>query len=221
MATHSYPRTLWAYTMKVMIDLFCGLGGASSAFAEDLEWHVLGFDNNPELIGHFHTGCVFRIVDMQTPIEVIRIIDAYLDGEDVEKMVVWASPPCTEFSTGNPNRGHAGFDTTLLTNTMIVLNHLCGKYPVAEYIIENVKGATTTFNPILGDYKQRVGPFFFWGRFTPIPMLSAETHRHRKPFNSTNSRTPLRSNIHAKVPFEVSEAWKNNVDDQAKLWWFE
>lgn len=207
--------------MKVMIDLFCGLGGASSAFVEDDDWWTMGIDNNREVLDACSPKLTTFCWDMTRPHDVIRGIDTWLHGEDVSKMVVWASPPCTEFSTGNPNRGHAGFDTTLLSNTMIVLNHLCGKYPVAEYIIENVKGATTYFNPILGDYKQRVGPFFLWGRFTPIPMLSSETHRHRKPFNSTNSKTPLRSNIHAKVPFEVSEAWKNNVEGQAKLWWFE
>ena len=36
--------------MKVFIDLFSGLGGASAAFDGDRFWHTIKIDNNPELV---------------------------------------------------------------------------------------------------------------------------------------------------------------------------
>ena len=90
-------------------------------------------------------------------------------------------------------------------------------FNLTAFYIENVKGAITTFNDELGDYKQRIGPFFLWGRFVPIACITADVHRHRKPFNKTNSKTPLRSNIHAKIPYALSESVRMSLDSQQSL----
>ena len=206
--------------MKVMIDLFCGLGGASRAFCEDPTWEVIGIDNNMvELrnkgdlhpLGSWHQGCMYD------PHHVLHILDELLYECDVTKMVIWASPPCTDFSTKNPARSESDLDTTLLTNTIIVMQELMKKFNVAQWVIENVRGAVTPFKPILGDYVQRIGPFFLWGEFTPLALLDSNTQRHRKPFNKTNSRTPLRGNIHAEVPFAISYAFKTSIDSQTSI----
>jgi site-specific DNA-cytosine methylase len=72
--------------MNLMIDLFSGLGGASSAFIKDSEWSVLRYESNPLLE---HVPCTI-LCDLKTyEIHCRHEVD-----------LVWASPPCNEFSLG-------------------------------------------------------------------------------------------------------------------------
>jgi len=199
---------------KVLIDLFCGLGGASSAFSGENGWTVIRIDNNPELLDHVKGMWVLDMFDL---VGTLAAIEAKLYDLNPSQVFIWASPPCTQFSTKNPNRDESTFDMTLLTNTKVLINELSERWPVTGFIIENVKGAVHAFNESLGPYTQRIGPFFLWGRFVPIACITAEVHRHRKPFNSTNSRTPLRSNIHAKIPYALSESLRLTLDRQLSL----
>lgn len=199
--------------MKVLIDLFCGLGGASSAFT-GTDWRVIRIDNNPELLDHVKG---MWLLDMMDPLNVLDCIRAHLYDVDLERLVVWASPPCIQFSTKNPDRNPEEFDLTLLKNTMMLIEDLQRLYNLTDYFIENVRGAVSTFNDELGDYIQRIGPFFLWGKFIPVAVLDAEVHRHRKPFNKTNSRTHLRSNIHAQIPYALSESVRESLDRQLSL----
>ena len=200
-------------TMKILLDLFCGLGGASEAFV-GTDWRVIRIDNNAELLEHVRGMWLLDMKDVENVLQVLR---AHLYDVDVERIVVWASPPCNQFSTKNPNRDESTFDLSLLNNTVFLIEELKIHFNVTDWIIENVKGATTTFNDELGMYRQRIGPFFLWGEFVPIPCLFSELHHHRKPFNKTNSKTPLRSNIHAKIPYALSESLKENLDRQLSL----
>lgn len=199
--------------MKVFIDLFSGLGGASSAFA-GTEWKVIRIDSNPEIAQEVRGTWILDMMDLRN---VIAVIDAHLYGEEVDEMFVWASPPCLNFSDADPDRDEKDHDLTLLNNTMTLIMHLNQRYNLTGYIVENVRGAVRSFTPLLGHYRQRIGPFFLWGRFVPIACIDAEVHRHRKPFNSTNSRTHLRSNIHAKVPYALSESLKKSLETQWSL----
>lgn len=199
--------------MKVFIDLFCGLGGASSAFL-GTNWKVIRIDNNRELLDHVKG---MWLLDMDDPMAVYQVIQAHLHDLSPDRVVVWASPPCTQFSTKNPARDESTFDLTLLRNTMHLIEAINVDFNLTAFYIENVKGAITTFNDELGDYKQRIGPFFLWGRFVPIACITADVHRHRKPFNKTNSKTPLRSNIHAKIPYALSESVRMSLDSQQSL----
>lgn len=199
--------------MKVFIDLFCGLGGASSAFL-GTNWKVIRIDNNPDLLDHVKG---MWLLDMNDPLNVFQVIQAHLLDMNVERLVLWASPPCTEFSTKSPNRDAETADLTLLKNTMHLIEYLNTHFNLTSYFVENVRGAIGPFTPLLGDYRQRIGPFFLWGRFVPIACITAEVHRHRKPFNKTNSRTHLRSNIHAQVPYALSESVRLSLDSQLSL----
>jgi len=199
---------------KVLIDLFCGLGGASSAFSGENGWTVIRIDNNPELLDHVKGMWVLDMFDL---VGTLAAIEAKLYDLNPSQVFIWASPPCTQFSTKNPNRDESTFDMTLLTNTKVLINELSERWPVTGFIIENVKGAIQAFNEELGPYAQRIGPFFLWGRFVPIACITAEVHRHRKPFNKTNSRTPLRSNIHAQIPYALSESLRLTLDRQLSL----
>ena len=199
--------------MKIFIDLFCGLGGASSAFV-GTDWRVIRIDNNPELLNHVKGMWLLDMNDIKNVLDVIR---AHLYDVEVERLVVWASPPCTEFSTKNPDRNPDEFDLTLLRNTCFVIAALEEDYNLTEWFIENVRGAIQPFNSELGHYRQRIGPFFLWGKFVPVACIDADVHRHRKPFNKTNSRTPLRSNIHAQIPYALSESVRESLDRQLSL----
>ena len=217
-STHtSYVRDTTACHMKVLIDLFCGLGGASSAFT-GTDWRVIRIDNNPELLDHVKG---MWLLDMNDPKNVLDVIRAHLYDVNLERLVVWASPPCTEFSTNNVDfnlaREEETFELGLLNNTVWLIDELNHHYNLTDWFIENVRGAVSTFNEELGHYNQRIGPFFLWGQFVPIACLDADVHRHRKPFNKTNSRTPLRSNIHAQIPYALSESVRESLDRQLSL----
>ena len=199
--------------MKILIDLFCGLGGASSAFV-GTDWRVIRIDNNPELLDHVKGMWLLDMNDIKNVLDVIR---AHLYDVNVERLVVWASPPCTDFSTQNPDRNSEKFDLTLLQNTCYVIAALEEDYNLTDYFIENVRGAIKPFNTELGQYRQRIGPFFLWGNFVPVAVLDSSVHRHRKPFNKTNSRTHLRSNIHAEIPYALSESVRESLNRQLSL----
>ena len=200
--------------MKVFVDLFCGLGGASEAFV-GTDWRVIRIDNNPDLTEHVKG---MWVLDMMKPVDVLETLTGYLHGYGhVTEMVVWASPPCINFSDADPERDEKDHDLTLLNNTVLLIGWLNDRFNVTSYWIENVRGAIRSFTPVLGDYRQRIGPFFLWGRFVPIACITAEVHRHRKPFNKTNSRTHLRSNIHAKIPYALSKSVLLTVERQLSL----
>lgn len=199
--------------MKVIIDLFCGLGGASEAFL-GTDWKVIRIDNNEDLLDHVKG---MWLLDMNDPKNVLDCIRAHLHDADVDRLVVWASPPCTDFSFKNPDRDPGQFDLTLLRNTCMIISALDDEFNLTDYFIENVRGAVAPFNRELGPYRQRIGPFFMWGKFVPVACIDAEVHRHRKPFNTTNSKTKLRSNIHAKIPYALSESVLESLDRQLSL----
>ena len=199
--------------MKVFIDLFCGLGGASEAFVHDREWKVIRIDNNPELLDHVRG---MWLLDMSDWAEVLMVIRAHIDVDD--QLFVWASPPCTDFSTKNPDRDAENFDMTLLDNTLHLIDYLQRNYSVTGWIVENVRGAIEPFTEHMNrEYSQRIGPFFLWGSFIPIALVDASLDRHRKPFNKTNSRTPLRSNIHALVPYALSDSLRLTINNQKSI----
>jgi hypothetical protein len=175
---------------------------------------VIRIDNNPEVVAATKGTWMLDLAD---PANVMAVLDAHLNDLHVEKLVVWASPPCTDFSTKNPNRGAEDFDLDLVRSAMHIIEWLHDRYGVHSWVIENVRGAIGHFDTLLGPYRQRIGPFFLWGSFVPIACIDSDVHRHKKPFNRTNSRTHLRSNIHAKVPFALSESFRLSVTKQSTL----
>ena len=80
--------------MKVL-DLFSGLGGASEAFLK-AGHEVLRIENNPLLgeIPNTETMCVFELRDFLVENHAIQ------NGDKKQIDLIWASPPCDEFSLG-------------------------------------------------------------------------------------------------------------------------
>lgn len=206
--------------MKVMIDLFCGLGGASSGF-KDTEWKIIRIDND-ETLKEIHRN--IWILDMNDWCNVLQIVQLHLYEPDVKEIFIWASPPCTDFSAHNPNRPENP-DTSLLVSTLKFITYMkswCSARGIKiNWIIENVKGAIQIFNSMIGhEYRQNVASFFMWGQFPfPIALVDSDVRNHTKPFNSTNGRIHYqrRRQIHAQIPLGLSISVRRTLDEQLSL----
>ena len=201
--------------MKHMLDLFSGFGGASEAFVPDLKWSVLRIDNNP-LLG----GVPYTIID-----DVVKLASRVkthprtLMNQRID--LVWASPPCREFSNGfnSPKSEHTrehGLSTykpdmSLLDAAIDIIDKVKPKY----WVIENVVGSIRYFNEVLGPPRQIIGPYVLWGNF---PYLDIdESQLKTKSSKDVHSSNPLRSNFKAKVDFEISRALKDAVENQTSI----
>ena len=199
--------------MNIFIDLFSGLGGASWAFDQSPNWKTIKIDNNEDLLP-YNRG--LHIMDVFDTDEIIRFlsntIDYVHDEEElgVEKIVVWASPPCQQYSYANSTRSPEDFDNTLLTCTIEILHAI----PYDYYIIENVAGAAEEFSDILGhDYKQRIKAMYLWGHFPLIAFKDSDALQHYKKLDAKGSRK-LRPNYRACIPRPVSEALLSVLEHQ-------
>tara|TARA_R110002012_G_scaffold260079_1_gene441746 strand:+ start:324 stop:923 length:600 start_codon:yes stop_codon:yes gene_type:complete len=195
--------------MKIMIDMFSGLGGASEAFITRYDWQVFRFDNNPLLKD---------IEDTQITDNMFNIVSIF-PGE-VE--LLWASPPCREFSHGynspisRSRRGEIGYENftpslDLVNKTIEVIDRVKPKF----WVIENVVGAISWLEPILGKPTQIIGSVVLWGNFPFIHM--PHDFKERKQDKDTWSTDPLRANKKAKIPYEISLRLMIAVEQQRTL----
>lgn len=166
--------------MPVMLDLFSGLGGASSAFKK-AGWTVFTVDINPSF------GCDF-VVDILTwhfPLSI------YVD-------LVWASPPCTEFSR-YIQRGIYKDEPLpsmdLYNASLRIISELQPKY----YVIENVRGAVPFFGPGFRSY----GSFYLWGNF---PDLAVNSSRFGFTKSHVTAGHKRRAAERGKIPEKLSQA---------------
>jgi len=179
--------------MKIL-DLYSGLGGASEAFVE-AGHDVVRIDNNPAMCHVPHT----RIADSSFAYNFIA----------QEKFdLIWASPPCREFSNGfnapKPTAAREGRDFTPDINDLTKAMNIIGWLEPKYWIIENVVGAIKDFEPYLGEPKQIIGSFVLWGHFPQL--IVPRDWVHTKTSQDPGSNDPLRSNKRAKIPIEISTA---------------
>ena len=162
----------------LILDLCCGLKGASNSMLV-AGWNVVTVDIDPQ----FDPDIVADLIDFR-----------YL-GKKPD--LIWASPPCTEFSresmpwcrTGNPP------DMDLVFACKRIIDQVNPKY----WVIENVKGAIKYFDPHYGRPKASFGPFFLWGHF-PISGPQGLQYRKKESFSSKDVAA------RAKIPTTISEA---------------
>jgi len=92
--------------MKKILDLCSGLGGASEAFMRSKNWEVLRIENNP-ILAEVPQTLVMDIFELRDLIEA--------EPEQWENIVevVWASPPCLDYSTAydSPRSRHSRHTT--------------------------------------------------------------------------------------------------------------
>jgi hypothetical protein len=188
-----------------MLDLFSGLGGASEAMVE-AGWDVMRFENNQLLEDVPHT---FIHDLMQEPLN--------LNTHWVQPDLIWASPPCVEFSDGYSSpksiaqREGVKYepDMSLVQKSVEIIKEYRPKY----WVIENVRGAQPFFKPLLGNRRQRIGSVYLWGNF---PLLDVGDYVHKKPEGPWSS-DPLRANVRAKIPIEISRALRLACETQTTL----
>ena len=207
--------------MKVFLDLFSGLGGAARAFDESPNWRTIKIDNNPELIKH-NRGLIIH--DLAQWEEAILIIRNIVNFDEVVQLVIWASPPCDQFSWArqngdNPRRmGQTAedFDLTLFDAACQIIEHFRDLVPNLHWIIENVHGAKPIFTEELGLHpRQEIGSVVLWGDFPLIPIEHRDTWKHRK-LDAKGSRS-LRPNFRAMVPMPISLGLLNSLEKQTTL----
>ena len=194
--------------MKVFVDLFSGLGGASAAFDDDPAWVTIKIDNNPELLEHNRGLILADISDVHATVAIIKaVMPAYHD-----KLVVWASPPCNQFSYANANRDPDNFDLTLLDAAQDIVKILDPDY----WLIENVQGAVPVFSEEISRAPtQVIGSVYLWGHFPLIPIAERDAFVHKKSL-AKGSRT-LRPNYKALIPFQISKGLRDAIDYQRLL----
>lgn len=131
-------------TLRVL-DLFCGLGGATNAF-RDRGHEVLGIDNNPDLEPD-------RVAD-------VRDLDADELQEEGPWDLVWASPPCPTFSVmtisvyhdaeGRPDHPRTHEALALVHDTLALIERLDPR----AFVMENPLGMLRKYD-FLGKYERR------------------------------------------------------------------
>ena len=199
--------------MKLMIDMFGGLGGASEAFLDDKEWIVWRIDNNQLLED---------VPNMQITDDMFGLLRHYNAIENKQIELVWASPPCREFSHGfnspvsKMRRGEEGFEnfipsTEILENTIDTIQILKPKF----WVIENVVGAIKWFKPFLGEPTQIIGSQVLWGNFPFIHM--PPKFKANKSNNDSWPGDPLRANKKAVIPYQLSMRLKITITEQRQL----
>jgi len=77
------------------------------------------------------------------------------------------------------------------------------------WVLENVVGAIKHFKPLVGEPSQIIGPFVLWHNIPEI--ILDRSWSHRKEDEDVWSSNPLRANIKAKIPIELSQAVKQSV----------
>jgi site-specific DNA-cytosine methylase len=161
----------------LMLDLFAGLGGASAAM-KARGWEVITVDVDPR----FGCTCTADLLSW-------RYTGRRLD-------LVWASPPCTEFSRSILPWIKDKKEPSL--DLLFAARRIIGECDPTWWVIENVRGAVKWFKPHLGPVRQAFGPVFLWGDFPRLRRVIVKPFKERL----SSSRRAER----AKVPFALSAA---------------
>lgn len=161
-----------------MLDLFSGLGGASQAMRQR-GWDVVSVDADPAF------NCTITA-------DLTSWTPAGLGAFDL----VWASPPCTEFSRDHLPWLRGKYPPPCLDLVRAALRIIAAVRPTF-WVVENVRGAIRWFRPLLGPVRQQLGPLFLWGDFPRLDVVV-------KPWKQTLS-SPSRAE-RAMVPAAVSAA---------------
>ena len=199
----------------MIVDLGSGLGGASEAFVNDYSWIVKRFDNS-DLVEHVPFTIKADYVE-QTQ-DIIDYIHVTKIEENIDEILIWASPECKEWSNGYSSRKSTmkrnGLifvpDMTQLRAITQIINAINPEY----YIIENVLGGVNYINTVFGDPKLIYRPWFFWGKF---PQFRIDENRKHKTIKDPHSSNPLRYHIRSKIPIGISLSLKNAIENQKSL----
>lgn len=151
----------------LMLDLFCGRGGASVAFRE-LGWDVVGVDANPSL----------------APDVVADVRSWSWRGRRPE--LVWASVPCAEFARMSMPWTRARTSGPPSMELYGAARRIISECEPRFWIIENVRGAV----PFFGEPVRRIGPVYLWGVLPPhFPDFKVRPYKERISGRKPQSRS--------------------------------
>ena len=188
-----------------ILDLCSGLGGWTEAFVQG-GWNVIRIENNPDL----------QYVPFTLELDVLSWEEWINDIPHPD--VIVASPPCLEFSTAygapGPTARRSGKewkpDMSVVKACLDIIDYL----KPTTWVLENVHGSQGFFLPLIGGRRQKIGPFYLWGNF---PLLSLQNFKHSKYDQDVHSSNPMRANLRALIPFELSYVLFDTVSRQWDL----
>ena len=170
-----------------MLDLFSGLGGASAAMV-DRGWDVITVDIEPS----------FRCT------HTADLLTWTYDGPSVD--LVWASPPCTEFSRDYLPwlRGkYPPPSLDLASSALRIIRDVCPIW----WVVENVRGSVRHLTPLFGREPTQVGQCFLWGDFEPLGNVKVSARKERLP----SRRRAERSKVPPEISLAVAVACERSV----------
>jgi len=191
------------------LDLFCGLGGFSAAFADSDRWGVTTVDIEARF-------------DPDIRADVLEVRPGDLPDADL----VLASPPCKCFSRaaawadhfnsdGTPQTPEARESVTLVYHTLGLIKALSPRY----WFLENPMGSKV--KQYLGEATARVTycqygtsyqkPTYLWGEHPPMTYRWCSRNNHCHEHGSLEDERderplPRDPAERAKVPYDLSES---------------
>ena len=197
--------------MKIVLDLCSGSGSATGI------WENHGYDVYRYDIVTTERSDTY-LTDLSN-LEECRAIIKRHQHDDI--VLIWASPPCTEYSFANRNTNDPLFvpDTRIWRNCQGIIDHLKPDH----HIIENVKGAVRTW----GKPRQYFGAYYFWGNFPkfsvpekiPPKGVRGLGHNGSKGYDPTirDMSKEKRARYVAKIPYAITMGLFRAITLQEKL----
>lgn len=193
--------------LLTMVDLFSGLGGASAAM-RDRGWRVISIELNPRFKPDVVADCRHVVL------------------RDIQPDLLWASPPCNEFTRDSLPWRRLGRPPDL--SCVQAIPRWVEALRPRWWVLENVRGAV----PYLGAPRQRFGSFLLWGDFPLVlcsPLFkgtrSASSYSRRDRANgkagrvhtpsSATGRTHRDPALRAKIPYQLSWSLAEAVEKAA------
>ena len=186
-------------TNNLLLELFCGTGSISEAFQE-LGWQTVGVD----ITDHGYKAGPLLVMDMQD------FVTKDFIAKYGRPKAIWASPPCTEFSTAKyyaygTSIEYQGLD--LVWQAFRIIDEAKPDF----FIVENVKGLARfidkpthiiQYGPS-SNYKSA----YLWGNF-PIPgMFESEVKNHHDKYGNSDIRR-------ARIPEPMARAVAKAIHSQ-------
>jgi site-specific DNA-cytosine methylase len=168
-----------------MLDLCCGLGGASRAMRER-GWRVVGVDN---------------LIDVRP--DVVADVRA-LPLSPFQLDLLWASPPCAEFSLWRlPWKQAIRLRREPDLSIAFAVRDEIARWRPRFWIVENVWASRPWLTPIFGQVRAMVSGHVLWGN---LPGLVPQFHRFGTETKETRGPSKLRHQLRAIIPHEISLA---------------
>ena len=167
----------------LMLDLCSGLKGASAAMVER-GWQVISVDINPAF----------------EPDIIADVRQWSYRGPPPD--LVWASPPCNEFSREFLpwHRTGKAPDMSIAMACIRIIQEARPRY----WCLESTRGGAIFLAPILGRPREIHSPYYLWGIFPPLGLRKL-TYRHKESYPSSAEA------LRAKIPYELSLAMAEAV----------